>query len=592
MRQWLGIFVLSVGIWFGGNPVQSAPTDWQTLAEVSQYQKTARYPEMIAYAQRLAAASADVSVQTIGKSPEGRDIIVIVVSKDHAFSPSAARATGKEIVLVNAGIHPGEIEGKDAGLALIRDMVITGKQKALLDHAILLLIPIFGVDGHERFGAYNRINQNGPQEMGWRTTAQNYNLNRDFMKVDSPEMRAWQSLFQAWLPDMVVDSHTTDGMDYQYDITYSLEMYANQAIQIITWQKEAFNQHIVPALEQQGHIVCPYYLTLRDEKDPLKGFDDSASTPRYSTGYAALQNRPGLLLETHMLKDYKNRVIATYDLIQNLLAYINQTPGQLRKAVDAADAATIASGNTYDPKQKFPLTFEVTAQSVPFSFAGVAFTRELSAISGSFWVKYDARQPKQFTIPFYNKIEPKKTIAPPLGYVVPVYLTEVIERLNIHHLQYQVLDQPTKLTVETYQFSKVTWEPRPFENHHQIKDLVMTPIKRTITYPAGSVKIMTNQRAAKVLIHLLEPDAPDSLLRWGYLDPIFEQKEYAEDYVMEKMARQMLARDPKLQQEFEEKISADPDFAHDPQARLNFFYQRTPYYDDRLNIYPIGRIVP
>ncbi|WP_287130238.1 M14 family zinc carboxypeptidase [Candidatus Cyanaurora vandensis] len=195
MRFWWGL----LGLWLA-LPVLSAP-DWQTQAEATNYRETSRYEQTMAYAQRLADASEYVELQDMGLSPEGRQLKVLVVSKDRAFTPAAARATGKEIILINAGIHPGEIEGKDAGLALIRDMVINGKQKALLEQAILLFIPIFGVDGHERFGPYNRINQNGPVQMGWRTTAQNYNLNRDFIKADSPEMRAWLGLFNRWLPE-------------------------------------------------------------------------------------------------------------------------------------------------------------------------------------------------------------------------------------------------------------------------------------------------------------------------------------------------------------------------------------------------------
>ena len=190
--------------------------DWRTKAEVTDYRETPRYDETMAYCRRLAAASEFVHLETLGRSPEGRDIRAVIVSLDHAFTPEAARATGKEIVLVNCCIHPGESEGKDASLALLRDLLINGegtRPGALLAHVILIVVPIHGVDGHERFGPYNRINQNGPAEMGWRTSAQNNNLNRDWLKADAPEMRAELDLFHRWLPDLLIDTHTTDGAE-------------------------------------------------------------------------------------------------------------------------------------------------------------------------------------------------------------------------------------------------------------------------------------------------------------------------------------------------------------------------------------------
>ena len=307
--------------------------DWRTKTEITRYKETPRYEETMAYCRRLAAASEFVHLETIGRSPEGRDILAVIVSLEKAFTPEAARATGKEIVLVNCCIHPGESEGKDACLALLRDLVINGEAAGpagLLEHAILIVVPIHGVDGHERFGPYNRINQNGPAEMGWRTSAQNYNLNRDWVKADAPEMRAELDLFHRWLPDLLIDTHTTDGADYQYDLTYSLEKFANQHPAVVAWQKEAFDGHIFPALTQQGHKIAPY-ITLKNPFEPRDGFDDMASKPRFSTGYGALWNRSALLVETHMLKDYHNRVTATYDLLKAVLAEINRAPGSLRR---------------------------------------------------------------------------------------------------------------------------------------------------------------------------------------------------------------------------------------------------------------------
>lgn len=564
--------------------------DWKTRAEATDYRQTARYDETVAYARRLDEASPFVQLQLLGSSPEGRGIPVLVVSKDKAFTPEAARASGKEILLVNAGIHSGEIEGKDAGFALIRDMVITGEQQALLDRAILVFIPIFSVDAHERFGPYNRINQNGPSEMGWRSTAQNYNLNRDFLKADSPEMRIWLDLFRRWLPDLVVDVHTTDGADYQYNLTYGLEPPVNQHPQLAEWQKRAFGGEIFPAMKRRGNLVAPY-LTFRDEKDLTKGFEDTASQPRYSTGYGAIQNRPTLLVETHMLKDYRNRVRSTYDLLAEILAYLGRHPGELRRAVTAADNETIARGKIYDPARRFPLSFQLTERAQPFEFAGFASTLQPSAISGSPWIRYDPSKPQTFSIPFFNDFTVETAIAPPLAYIVPVSMTGVIERLAIHGVRTEVLSEPRTLKVQTYRFSDVQWAKQPFEGHHPIEHWKITPVEETIAYPAGSVLVPLDQRTANVAIHLLEPQGPDSLVHWGYMDGIFQQKEYGEAYVVEQLAREMLAKDPQLKTEFEARLTSDKVFAASPEARLDFFYRRSPYWDMELNRYPIGRVV-
>ena len=567
------------------------PAEWRTRAEATDYRETDRYPETMDFCRRLAAASEFVRVETIGRSPEGRDIVALVVSLDRAFTPEAARATGKEILLVNACIHAGECEGKDAGLALVRDLLIRGQYKAngLLDHAILLFVPIHNVDGHERFGPYNRPNQNGPAEMGWRTTAQNYNLNRDWLRADAPETRAELDLFHRWRPDLFVDVHTTDGADYQYDLTYTLQHFADGHPALLAWQDEAFTRHIFPALEKAGHKLAPY-IELHVPDDVRSGFGEGPTAPRFSTGYVALWNRPALLLETHMLKDYRTRVTGTYDVLVQLLTYLKEHPGELRGVTAQADRDTVAAGAKYDPARRVPVDFKEGPGHVPFEFLGVESHHEISPVSGSVWVRYDPRKPVTFTVPFYNVVQVARDINPPLGYLVPAAWTVVLDRLRAHGLAFTTLTKSLTQEVETYQFDQVEWQPKPFENHHQIKDWKFHPVRRTLTFPTGSALVYLDQPGARVALHLLEPDAPDSLARWGYFDAIFEAKEYAEERVLEGWARDMVAADPKLQAEFAAKVAADPVFAASARARLNFFYERTPYHDDRLNVYPVGRI--
>lgn len=564
----------------------SGPDDWSTLAESSGYAQTARYAETLEYARRLAAHSDVLDLQVFGSTPEGRELVVLVASSDRAFTPQAARDTGKEIVLIQAGIHPGEIEGKDAGLALLRDIVVHGEHADLLEHTIVLFIPVFNADGHERFHPYTRINQNGPAESGWRATAQNHNLNRDFLKADSPEMRAWLGLFNAWLPDLFIDTHNTNGADYQYDITWGLEMYPNAHPALVAWQREALLETVFPALEAQGHLLAPYIM-LRDGTDPTQGFSVFHSEPRYSTGYSAIQNRPGLLIEMHMLKDYRTRVLGTYNILVECLRYINARPGQLRAVVERADAETAAR---HRDGGEYALQLELSEQSREFEFLGYEFSRVDSDVSGATWIQYHPDRPRSFTVPIWDDMQVTARATTPAAYVIPAALTDIIDRLDLHHIEYRRLDAATTLEVQTWRFDEVSWAPRPFENHHLIRDYSAEPVRRNMTFAAGSVVVPLDQRAANVVMHLLEPHAPDSLLRWGLLDHIFESKEYAEPRVIERMAREMMDADPGLRAAFEQRLAEDEAFAADPRARLYWFYQRTPYFDDRLNIYPIGRL--
>ena len=573
-------------------PLRSAaePPDWRTRAEATDYRETARYEETAEYCRRLAAAHPEaIHLQSLGRSPEGRDVLALVVSTAGHFTPEAARGAGEEVVFVNACIHPGECEGKDAGLALLRDLLVHGEnaRDPILDGTTLLFVPIHGVDGHERFGPFHRINQLGPTGgQGWRTTAQNLNLNRDWMKADAPEMRAVLGLWRAWQPDLLIDSHTTDGADYQYDLTWSLATHADQHPAVAAWQREAFEGHIFPALENRGHKLAPY-VVLKNPADPREGFEDGAAPPRFSTGYAAVRNRAGLLVETHSLKDYRTRVVATYDLLRATLEYLHAHPGALARATRQADEDTAARRLP----QPFPLGFKVGPGSVPFPFRGYAYTRTLSPVSGLPTIRFDAARPETWTVPFFNDLQPARTVTPPrFGYVVPAAWTVVLERLREHGIAWTTLAQPLTAEVETYEFSRVEWEAMPFENHHAIKEMEAKPVRRRMEFPAGSAVVDLAQPAAKVIVHLLEPDGPDSLLRWGYLDAIFEQKEYADDYLMEPMARELLAKEPAPAAEFEKRLMADAKFARDPAARLDFFYQRTPYWDERLNVYPVGRL--
>jgi len=573
----------------GQSRTAPVPPGWQTHAEQTDYRETPRYEETLAYCRKLAAASPQIRLVDFGRSGEGRALPLVIAATGATFTPEATRRAGKVVLLIQANIHAGETDGKDAGLALLRDIVITKTQTRLLEHVTLLFMPIYNVDGHERRSPYNRINQNGPAEMGWRANATNLNLNRDYMKADAPETRAWLRLWNEWQPDLFIDCHVTDGADFRYNVTYQFEQHENIPQPLRDWMKSAFDGRIVPATEASGNLLTTY-MEFRDNRDPVsKGVEGFIATPRFATGYAPLRNRPGLLIETHMLKDYKTRVRGTYDLLRAVLEDVNRDPAGWLRVAKETDEQVAGEGRTYDPQRKIALRIAFTEKSIPRLIKGVEFRRELSDVSGAVRVVYGTK-PFDYTVPFYNEGHAIVSVAPPLYYLIPPQWTEVIEVLALHGLRLHRLAEPVTVEVESYRFSEVKWATAAFENRLPVTQKNQA-VREQRTFAAGTIVVPLAQAAGRLALNLLEPDAPDSLVYWGFFNSIFEQKEFAEGYVLEELARRMLAQDENLRREFERRVANEPQFAANARERLRFFYERSPYQDKQMNLYPVGRLL-
>jgi murein tripeptide amidase MpaA len=572
------------------SPAPPVPPDWQTHAERTDYRESPRYEETLAYCRKLAAAApAQIRLGDFGRSGEGRALPLVIATTGGTFTPEAARRAGKVVVFVQANIHAGETDGKDAGLALLRDIVVLKTHPRLLEHVTLLFVPIYNADGHERRSPYNRINQNGPEEMGWRANATNLNLNRDYMKADAPETRAWLRLWNEWNPDLFIDCHVTNGADFRYNVTYQFEEHDNVPQPLRNWMRAAFDGRIVPATEALGNLLTTY-MEFRDNRDPVnKGVEGFIGTPRFATGYAPLRNRPALLIETHMLKDYRTRVRATYDLLRSALEDVNRDPAGWLRTAKETDENVVKEGSAYDPERKVALRIAFTDKSVPRVIKGVEFRRELSDVSGAVRVVYGTK-PYDYTVPFYNESRATVSVSTPLYYIIPPQWVEPVEVLAAHGVRMQRLAEPLTVEVESYRFSEVKWASASFENRLPVSQKNQL-VRERRTYAANSVVVPLAQPAGRLVVNLLEPDAPDSLVFWGFFNTIFEQKEYGEGYVLEKLAREMLAKDEKLRQEFERRVANEPAFAASSRERLRFFYERSPYYDPLMNLYPVGRVI-
>ena len=570
----------------------SGDTAWMTPAEKSCYATTPDYAETMAYLKRVQeAAPGQVRIEPFGKTGEGRELDVVVVSRDGVFDPSVIHAAKRPIVLVQNSIHAGEMDGKDACLALLRDMVIAKTKAGLLERAVFVFIPIYNADGHERRSPYNRINQAGPAEMGWRGNGTNLNLNRDYLKLDTPEARAFNLMFHRWLPDFFVDDHVTDGADYQYDVTFTIDDGPNVPRGTAKWVDEVATPTLEKYVDSHGHLASPTYINFVNDNDPGDGLGFNDDPPRFSTGYVILEGRPGMLVELHMLKDYKTRVTGNYEILAGLMELMNRDADK-----EAEELGSHPLGNVMNP-----LALEWGGDTTPFLFRGYKYTRELSAVSGAMEVVY-THEPWNVSLPFQTGFKVKTETKVPAAYIISAQWVKVIDVLAAHQVNIERTTAAWAGEVETYQCAGMTWQGPPFEGRHPTfnGEAMHDPgkfgscvlVKEKKSFPAGSAVVRLNQRLSKVAVEWLEPAAPDSALQWGFFDSIFEQKEYGEAYVLESLAREMMAKDPKLKAEFEKKVASDPVFAGNPYARLEFFYERTPWYAaNRVGQYPVGRLL-
>ncbi len=603
---WAGV---AVGQTVARPPLMSGPrtmecaasNEWSTPAEKSCYATTPLHDETMAYLRRVqTAAPGQVRIESFGKTGEGRELDIVIASRDGVFDPAAIHAAKRPIVLVQNSIHAGEMDGKDACLALLRDMVISKTKAGLLERAVFVFIPIYNADGHERRGAYNRINQNGPEEMGWRGNGTNLNLNRDYLKADAPETRDFMAMFHRWLPDFFVDDHVTDGADYQYDVTFTIDDGPNLPSGTAKWVDDVATPTLEKYVDDHGHLASPTYINLVNDNDPAQGLSFNDNPPRFSTGYMILEGRPGMLVELHMLKDYKTRVTGNYEILAGLMELMNRDADKVIALNAAADKEAEGMGAHPLSNVKYPLALGWGGQTTPFLFRGYAFQRSLSEVSGAMWVKY-SHELWNVSLPFQTGFKVTAETTLPAAYIIPAQWTKVIDVLAAHQVEMERTTAAWSGDVETYQCAGMTWQEPPFEGRHPTfnGEAIRNPgkfgscalVREKMSFPAGSAVVRLNQRLSRVAVQWLEPAGPDSALQWGFFDPIFEQKEYGEAYVLEELAREMMAKDPKLKAEFEKKVGSDPAFAGNPMARLEFFYERSPWFAaNRVGLYPVGRL--
>lgn len=560
---------------------------WRTPAEADDFQSTPSYDETLAFLRRLEARSPALRVGFYGTSGEERPLPFVVASREGAFTPAAAQALDKPIVLVVAGIHAGEIDGKDALLAILRDVAL-GQAPALLDAATLLAVPIYNVDGHERVSPYNRPNQDGPRRgTGFRTTSSGLDLNRDHIKLESPEARALVGLFNAWRPDLHVDTHVTDGVDLEWTLTFALAEAPQAPPSIQEWW--SFNlPPVVSAMARGGHRIGPY-VDLKDGTDPAKGFESWAGEPRLSTGYFNLRNRPTLLVEMHSYKPYPARVAALRDFLALLLRQVGLSGQALGRAVAEAEERTVAAGRPGAEPSEIVLEWALDERTTPVRVPFYAFTVVDSAPLGRQVLQYDRSKTVPLDVPWSHRVTPAKTTPRPRGYLLARGWPQIEEKLRAHGLVLRRLDAPAELAVETLRLSEPKFESRSYQGRVRVAFQVARE-RTSRSFPAGTLFVPADQPDFEVAAQLLEPQSPDSLAAWGMLNTVFERKEYVDPAVLHRLATELL-QDPKVAAEWEAAQTADPALAGDRTARYLWWYRRTPHWDETVGLMPVFRLV-
>ena len=546
--------------------------------------RTLTYDETIECYEKLAAAyPRQFRLSAVGSTDSGRPLHVAVISGDGEFDPGAIRRSGRRIMMINNGIHPGEPEGFDATVMLFRDYLAKPELfKSVLDKVVIVAIPVYNVDGCLNRGSFSRANQDGPEAYGFRGNARNYDLNRDFVKCDSRNARTFNQIFRTWNPDIFVDNHTSNGADYQYVMTLIATQHNKLEAPLGDFLQDTMLPELYGSMAKKGWEMIPYVDTPGETPDSgIVGFCDHG---RYSTGYAAMWNTIGFMPETHMLKPFKDRLWSTYAFMEVVMQFTANHADEIGRARAAAFART-------REKQTFALDYAMDQKRFDMiEFKGYAAKYKPSEVSGLPRLWYDRSEPFVKQIPYYNHFEPSVTVEKPVAYIIPQAWEHVIERLKINGVAMEVLDQPLEIETETYYIGDFKTR-NGWEGHYYHSGVKLDKRNMKRRFDAGDVIVRVNQDANRYIVETLEPNAPDSWFAWNFFEPVLMQKEYFSAYVFEDLAARFLDENPAVREELNAKRKADPEFAESASKQLDWVYRQSPWYEHTHRMYPVARIM-
>lgn len=563
-----------------GSFLQAAAQAPFTKFEQSRGMESPDYFAIIDWWKKLDAQSAEIKLLTMGPTDAGFPLHLVMVSNDKDFDPVSLRKKNKRIILVNNGIHPGEPDGIDASMLLVRD--ITAKKITLPDNVVLAIIPVYNIGGCLNRSTYYRVDQNGPREFGSRGNSQNLDLNRDFIKCDSKEARSFAEIFHFCDPDVFVDNHVSNGADYQHVMTLIASQHSKLGGAMGRFMNKMFEPALYNSMKAKGYDLIPYVNAFGDT--PESGWPEFMEGPRYSSGYATLWHSFAFVPETHMLKSYNQRVKATYELMMSFIEFTSKNSNAIRKAREEQKAAALTA-------EEFPISWSLDRSKYDERvFKGYEAGRKPSEISGQPRLFYDRSKPFEKTVKFYNVYNAKDIVKKPKAYIVPQGWWKVIELLRINKVQMRQLTSDSTIQVEVYKIDDYKTAPRAFEMHHVNSDVKTSSVVQEVKFRKGDYYIPLNQAANRFLIETLEPQAPDSYFAWNYFDGILGQKEGYSSYVFEETAVEYLKSNPDLRKKLEDRRATDTAFAKSGPAQLNFVFQNSPYFEKEYLRYPVFRV--
>lgn len=553
--------------------------DFTTVFEKSKGTETATYPQVIEYYQNLAKKYKTINIKEVGNTDAGYPLHMVTYNPNKEFNFDKIHKT-KRVLLINNGIHPGESDGIDATMMLYRDYA-SGKLKAP-KNTVLVTIPVYNVGGSLNRNSHTRTNQNGPKEYGFRGNARNFDLNRDFIKSDTKNARAFAVIFHEVNPDVFIDNHVSNGADYQYILTHLFTQHNKLGGKL----GEYLNNKMTPGLEKglaaKKWDITPYVNVFNSTPD--KGFSQFYDSPRYSTGYTTLFNTLGMMVETHMLKPYKQRVEGTYVLMETMVEFIEEEAKAIKTLRDNAFAE-------YKPGKTYPLQWTIdTTRTSKLQFKGYEGEYPVSEVTGIKRLKYNREKPFTKEVTYRNYFKPRLETTIPNAYIIPQGWHNAIDLLKLNNVKMRRFTQDTTINVESYRILDLRTSRRSFENHYMHSGIKLDKKDTQVTFKKGDYYVPTNQKSVRYILETLEPQATDSFFKWNFFDTILGQKEGFSPYVFEDEAKVMLDNDPKLKAEFEAKKKSDENFAKSWYGQLSWLHKRSKNYEPSHMQYPVYRV--
>ena len=563
-------------------------TTKRTLDFKTQFEKTAgtetpEYQDIISYYEQLAAEYPQISLFSFGQTDAGKPLHLVVYSAEGIYNVAEITTSTKNRILINNGIHPGESDGIDASMLLLRDIVQNDSLKKKYKNSLIAVIPVFNVGGALNRNSHTRANQNGPASYGFRGNARNFDLNRDFIKQDTKNAAAFAEIFHTINPDVFIDNHVSNGADYQYALTHLFTQHNKLGGNLGTFLENEMRPEIEKSLQKKDILITPYVNVWGNT--PEAGFSQFYDSPRYSTGYTTLFHTLGLMVETHMLKPYKIRVTQTYELMLSALDFIEEKSEKI-KSLRANAASEILQHKTY------PITYTIDKENPSvLNFKGYEATNIKSKVTSGKRLFYDTKKPFTKETNYYNNYLIEKEITIPKAYILQQGWHKIIDRLKNNNIKFSTFNKDTTIRVQVNHISDYKTRSTAYEGHYLHYNTTVSESTKEITFRTGDLFIPTNQNGVRYLIETLEASAMDSFFNWNFFDTILQQKEGYSAYVFEDIARDILAKNHIIKKRFENKLKKEEAFAKNPRAQLDFIYKNSLHYEKAHLQLPVFKIL-